>query len=887
MTTTTLAPQFQPSTIEAQTYQRWLDAGVFTAGTRDASPYVIVIPPPNVTAVLHMGHGLNNTIQDVLIRTERMRGRDTLWLPGTDHAGIATQNVVERILAQEGVSRHDLGREKFVERVWDHVRQTGSLILDQLKAIGASCDWSRTRFTLDEGLSRAVVEVFVSLYEKGLIYRGKYIINWCPRCRTALSNEEAEKEERDGHLWHIRYPIDGGDGEYIEVATTRPETMLGDTAVAVHPADERYTDLVGRVVRLPLTDRVIPILADDAVERDFGTGAVKVTPAHDPLDFEIGGRHGLPQIDVMTPDARISGNAPERFQGLDRFEARRRVVAELEARGLLRAVEPHRHAVGQCYRCDTIIEPRLSDQWFVSMKPLAEPALEAYRSGRVRFVPRRRGDDYERWMVNIRDWCISRQLWWGHRIPAWYCRNEECNHITVARETPAACGKCGGAVRQDEDVLDTWFSSWLWPFSTLGWPEQTDDLKRYYPGNTLVTSPDILFFWVARMIMSGIEFMGDIPFDTVYLHGVVRDTQHRKMSKSLGNGIDPLDVVERYGADALRYTVVAGSAIGTDVILDPENLDSSFAAGRNFANKLWNVGRLILGQLNGRPAELDPAGMTGLELADRWILSRTRHAIHDVSSAVDRYRLNDAANAVYHFVWDELADWYLEQVKPRLYGSGAGRDTAAGVLHYVLGTSLKLLHPIMPFITEELWQHLPGAEPAMLAVAPWPVADETFNDPAAEREFAQVQRLVSAVRNVRAEYGIKPGRSVPVWVEPASEEVRRVFESEDDTIKRLARISELTFGDPTAGAGAHQVLADGSTVFVPLDDAIDIERECARIGRERDRLSNQLRQVRNKLANEKFVNRAPPEVVAREKEKEETWQEQLEAIEEKLRALGC
>ena len=602
-----LAPQYNPSAIESELYAWWQARDLFApdAGPGGAltEPYVVMMPPPNVTAVLHMGHGLNNTVQDVLVRFERMRGRRTLWLPGTDHAGIATQNVVERMLAKEGLTRFDVGRDAFVERVWTYVRETGAAILEQLKAIGCSADWSRTYFTLDDDLSRAVREAFVSLYENGLVYRGHYIINWCPRCLTALSNEEAEKEETDGKIWHLRYPLADGSG-HVTVATTRPETMLGDTAVAVHRDDERYRALVGRTLRLPVVDREIPIVADDAVDPAFGSGAVKVTPAHDPTDFEIGRRHGLPSIAVMTPEARISLAAPDRFQGLDRYEARTRVVAEFEAAGLLERVEPHRHAVGHCYRCDTVVEPRLSDQWFVRMEPLARPALARYRDGTLRFIPERRGEDYTQWLEGIRDWCISRQLWWGHRIPVWYCDADGCGRIAVSRTDLTACPACGGPVRQDEDVLDTWFSSWLVPFSSLGWPKRTPALAAFYPGHTLVSAPEILFFWVARMIMAGLYFMGEVPYTHMYLHGTVRDTQHRKMSKSLGNGIDPLEVVQRYGADALRYSLVSGMSVGTDVILDPNDLEASFAPGRNFANKLWNAGRFILSNLDAPPRPL-------------------------------------------------------------------------------------------------------------------------------------------------------------------------------------------------------------------------------------------------------------------------------------------
>ncbi|HET9133693.1 MAG TPA: valine--tRNA ligase, partial [Gemmatimonadales bacterium] len=638
-----LAPQYDPSAIERPLYQWWKASGAFhVPADHPGAPYVIQMPPPNVTAVLHAGHGLNNTIQDVVIRFERMRGKKALWVPGTDHAGIATQNVVEKQLAKEGQTRFDVGRDPFVERVWTFVRETGGVILSQLEALGASCDWERTYFTLDDDLSRAVREVFVRLHEEGLIYRGKYIINWCPRCLTALSNEEAEKEETDGRIWHLRYPLADGSG-HITVATTRPETMLGDTAVAVHPEDPRYAALIGTELALPLTDRRIPIVGDAAVEKDFGSGAVKVTPAHDPTDFEIGKRHGLAQLDVMTDDARMNDTVPERFRGLDRFEARKRVVAEFEALGLLEKVEPHRHAVGHCYRCDTVVEPRLSDQWFVRMQPLAEPALAAYREGRVRFLPERQGDSYEQWLTGIRDWCISRQLWWGHRIPVFYCDTEGCGRTSVSRTDLTACPGCGGAVRQDEDVLDTWFSSWLVPFSSLGWPDQTADLKAFYPGSTLVTAPEILFFWVARMIMAGLHFMGDVPFHTVYLHGTVRDTQHRKMSKSLGNGIDPLEVIDRYGADALRYTLVSGMAVGTDVILDPADLEASFAPGRNFANKLWNIGRFLLGHLGPDTPRLADIPASELTLADRWILARAEAAISAATQDYERFRLNEAA----------------------------------------------------------------------------------------------------------------------------------------------------------------------------------------------------------------------------------------------------
>lgn len=889
MTATTLKPQYDPSSIETALYKKWSDAGVFAAG-RDPGdePYVIVIPPPNVTSALHMGHGLNNAIQDVLIRFERMRGRDALWLPGTDHAGIATQNVVERLLAKQGKSKDDLGRDEFVETVWKHVEETGATILDQLKAIGASCDWSRTRFTLDDGLSAAVREVFVRLYEKGLIYRGEYIINWCPRCLTALSNEEAEKEETDGKLWHLRYPIAGIGVKSIEsviVATTRPETMLGDTAVAVHPEDERYKDAIGLEIELPLTGRRIPIVADDGVDREFGTGAVKVTPAHDPLDFEIASRHGLPAINIMNEDASLNENVPEEYRGLDRFAARKKVVAALQHQQALVKIEDHSHAIGHCYRCDSIIEPRLSDQWFVKMKPLAEPALKAYHEDKIQFVPKRRGDDYERWLTNIRDWCISRQLWWGHQIPAWYCN--DCAEIIVAREDPTSCDKCGGSLTRDPDVLDTWFSSQLWPFSTFGWPEKTPDLERYYPGHTLVTGPDIIFFWVARMVMIGIEFMGDVPFRTVFFNGIVRDAQHRKMSKSLGNGIDPLEVVDRYGADALRFTVLSGSAIGADVVLDYRDLDATFAVGRNFANKVWNVGRFILSKIDAETRPLTEIDRRELELADRWIVSRSQRSVASITQALQNFRINDASSGIYQFIWNELADWYLEQAKIRLEQEAPGALVARSVLRYVFETSLRLLHPLMPFLTEELWSHLSETAEPLLAGASWPPANETLHDQEAERGFGLVQGLIGAVRNVRAEYNVPHAKTVSIVVNPAGGDTREFLEMELGTIERLAKVSSIEFASIHDGVGSHSVLTDGSSVFVSLGEAVDVRRECKRLGQEHDRLDKQVANVTKKLSNAAFTTRAPADVVEREREKERAWREQRNTIADKLRSLGC
>jgi len=902
-----LAPQYDPRAIEDALYREWEERGYFHADARAVragrDPYVIVIPPPNVTAVLHMGHGLNNTVQDVLIRWQRMVGRETLWLPGTDHAGIATQNVVERQLAQEGKTRFDVGREAFERRVWEWVRQTGSTILDQLRAIGASCDWSRTRFTLDPGLSAAVREVFVRLYEKGLIYRGNYIINWCPRCLTALSDEEAEPEETRGRLWYLRYPLAADapaaelprlpDGRpYLVVATTRPETMLGDTAVAVHPEDERYRALVGAAVELPLAGRRVPIIADELVDPAFGTGAVKVTPAHDPNDFEMGRRHGLEFINILTPEATLNERVPEAFRGLDRMEARREVVAAFEAAGLLERTEEHVHAVPHCYRCDTVVEPRLSEQWFVRMRPLAEPALAASRDGRVRFTPERWTKVYENWLEGIRDWCISRQLWWGHRIPVWYCRADGCGETVVARQDPTHCPKCGSAaLEQDPDVLDTWFSSWLWPFSTLGWPEQTEDLEAFYPTNTLVTAPEILFFWVARMIMAGLEFMGVEPFRDVYLHGTVRDHLGRKMSKSLGNGIDPMEVVQRYGADALRYTIISGMGLGTDLLLNYEDLDSTFAPGRNFANKLWNAGRFALMNLGEEPVPAVVEVEGSLELADRWILGRLSVATREVTRALEQFRFHEAAEASYHFFWGEVADWYLELVKARFAPDAdpASRQAARATLVEVLDGVLRLLHPIMPFITEALWQRLPvpaGRErEASLVVARWPEPRPEREDAAVDAQMEALIELIGAIRTLRSEYNVPPARLLVIRLGNVPAALESALRVEERAVQRLARVEAIERGGP-AGAGAHAVLRSGADLFIPLEGVIDVARERARLEQELERLERQIRGTESKLANEQFVAKAPAEVVAREREKVGHFRDQRDRLSRKIAALG-
>ncbi|MBI4541028.1 MAG: valine--tRNA ligase [Gemmatimonadetes bacterium] len=920
-----LSPRFEPQRIEKELYTRWVERGYFhadsgsvLAGRRE--PYVIVIPPPNVTDVLHMGHGLNNTIQDVLIRWRRMQGCESLWVPGTDHAGIATQNVVERRLAERGLTRFDLGREAFVDEVWRFVRETGGTILEQLKAIGCSCDWGRTRFTLDPGLSRAVREVFVRLYEKGLVYRGEYIINWCPRCLTALSNEEAESEEVDGRLYRLLYPLSGeaqeaaaraaadgavavvrlADGRWaLTVATTRPETMLGDTAVAVHPQDTRHRTLVGRSVELPLAGRTIPIIADEAVDPSFGSGMVKVTPAHDANDFEMARRHDLPFVDIFTAEARTNDSVPERFRGLDRLDARQAVLAALRDGGLVVGEEPHRHAVPHCYRCGTIVEPRISEQWFVRMKPLAEPALRASRDGIITFTPERWKRVYENWLENIRDLCIYRQLWWGHRIPVWYCRAGGCSQEPiVAREDPTACPRCGAAeIEQDSDVLDTWFSSWLWPFSVFGWPEETEDRKAFYPTHTLSTAPEILFFWVARMIMAGYEFLGREPFTEVYIHGTVRDTLGRKMSKSLGNGIDPLEVVDRFGADALRFTVLSAAAVGTDIYLDPNDLEASFVSGRNFANKVWNAGRFTLMNVGAEPVRPLRQVADSLELADRWILSRLSRTSREMTAHLEGFRLHEVAGAAYRFFWGEFADWYLELVKPRLKGeagealdvSARSREAARTTLVTVLDGICRLLHPLIPFVTEALWLRLPWREgeerPESLVTAPWPEPVPALEDEEAEARMAAVQELIGTVRSLRKEYGVKEGQRVRVQVSGASPELKATLGAEARALERLAWIDAVSFDGAGGGAGAHAVLPGGVELFIPLEGVIDLDRERERLRGEIVRLEEQLARSEAQLANPEFVARAPVEVVEREREKAKGAREQRHKLLEKLATL--
>ncbi|NLO75511.1 MAG: valine--tRNA ligase [Clostridia bacterium] len=871
---------YEPQKVEKKWYQIWEKAGYFEAKVdREASRFSIVMPPPNVTGSLHLGHALDNTLQDILTRWHRMQGEDTLWLPGTDHAGIATQARVEEHLAKEGLSKEDLGREKFLERVWAWKKQYGGHITTQLRKLGASCDWSRERFTLDEGCSEAVKEVFVRLYEKGLIYQGNYIINWCPKCQTTISDIEVEHEPHAGKIWHIRYPVMDSDEELI-VVTTRPETMLGDTAVAVHPEDERYRKLIGKKLRLPLTDRVIPIIADDYVDKEFGTGAVKVTPAHDPNDFAMGLRHNLEQITVLDRQAVMNEHAGK-YAGLDRYEARRQIVADLEQLGFLVKVEEHENAVGQCYRCDTVIEPMVSKQWFVKMKPLAEPAIQAVKDGRIRFVPERFTKIYLGWMENIRDWCISRQLWWGHRIPVWYC--QDCDKVICAKEEPQVCSKCGSAkLVQDPDVLDTWFSSALWPFSTMGWPEETETLKYFYPTSVLVTGRDIIFFWVARMIFSGLEFMSDVPFRDVFIHGLVLDAQGRKMSKSLGNGIDPIEVIEQYGADTLRFMLITGNTPGNDLRFQTERLE----AVRNFANKIWNASRFALMNLT----DYQEDNSSEYTLADRWIRSRFNRTASEVTRNLARYELGEAARLIYEFIWNEFCDWYIEMVKPRLYGkeSEAGRKTAQKVLAQTLRETMQLLHPFMPFLTEEIWQHLPHqGETVMLA--PWPKGTEAEMDEQAEQEMTILMDVIKAIRNLRSEMNVPLGKKAHVVLIAQNEQVLAALQKGEGYLLNLAGLAQvdLLLNSPEKPEQAVTAVVSGVEVYLLLQGLVDLDKEKARLEKEKGLMEQEIARLEKKLSNKGFLTKAPPEIVAKEKEKLKDYQIKKEAILERIASLEC
>ncbi len=867
MSTKELAKQYEPREVEDRIYAFWQDNGYFHAQVSDKPPYTIVMPPPNITGQLHMGHALDNTLQDILIRWRRMQGYEALWIPGTDHASIATEAKVVEALKKEGLSKESLGREKFLERVWQWRETYGNRITTQLRRMGSSCDWERERFTMDEGCSKAVREVFVRLYEKKLIYRGERIINWCPHCLTSISDAEVEFEEKNGTFYHLRYPVVGTD-RFLELATTRPETLLGDTAVAVHPDDERYRDLVGKTLLLPLVGREIPVIADTYVEPEFGTGVVKITPAHDPNDFEVGLRHQLPVITVTTEDGHMADNAGK-YAGMTLDECRKAIVEDLEAGGFLVGTEPLTHNVGTCYRCHTVIEPRVSKQWFVKMAPLAAPAIEAVKNGETKFVPERFEKVYFHWMENIRDWCISRQLWWGHRIPAWYCA--DCGETVVSRETPTVCPHCGGrTLRQDPDTLDTWFSSALWPFSTLGWPEQTPELKKFYPTSTLVTGYDIIFFWVARMIFSGIEHMGRAPFDTVFIHGIVRDAQGRKMSKSLGNGIDPLEIIDSYGADALRFMLATGNSPGNDMRFIREKVEAS----RNFANKLWNAARFIRMNLDGK--DIAPGLPETLELEDKWILSKCNTLAKEVTENLEKFELGIAVQKLYDFIWDCFCDWYIELCKTRLAGDGA--ENACRVLVAVMTDMLALLHPFMPFITEEIWQALPHTGETLMR-APWPAYDPARAFPAEEKETERIMEAIRGIRNRRAEMNVPPSRKAELFIETPFADT---FRAGERFMQKLASASAVQVGDHFDLAGAVSIVTPDATVKIPLDELVDRDAERARLQKERAAVEKQLEGALARLNNKAFTDKAPEQVVATARENAARLQEKLTQLERSM-----
>jgi len=907
-----LPKAYSPGDAERRWYPFWEEKKYFHARVADGKrSYTIVIPPPNITGVLHMGHVLNNTIQDIFIRWRRMQGYETLWMPGTDHAGIATQHVVEKSLLKEGKSRHDIGREEFIRRVWQWREQYGGTIIRQLRTLGCSCDWDRERFTMDEGLSAAVQEIFVRWYEKGLIYRGKYIVNWCPKDHTALSDDEVNYSEQNTHLWFIKYPIIGSK-EFALVATTRPETMLGDTAIAVHPNDDRYKALVGKMVSLPLTNREIPIITDEFVDPKFGTGMVKVTPAHDPNDYwigqrhnaNIGQRHQMPFINILDPSARLNENVPKKYQGMDHLEARKSVVRDLETAGFLLKTEPYVNSIGHCYRCDTVVQPYLSDQWFVKMKPLAGEALKVVLDGKIRFYPDRWVRVYEHWMSNIRDWCISRQLWWGHRIPVWYCTNpsskdDRCKEPIVSKSAPSACPHCkGNQLHQDDDVLDTWFSSMLWPLSTLGWPKDNPDLRYFYPTNTLITAPDIIFFWVARMIIAGIDVMGEvplpdgsprndvdqkIPFRDVYFTSIIRDGKGRKMSKSLGNSPDPLDVIAEYGADALRFTIVYLAPLGQDVLYDNEKCE----LGRNFANKIWNAGRFLLMNKDQIGIAPDPGlSELHLDLADRWILSRLHSTIEDLNLALDRFEINQATKILYEFIWHDFCDWYVEMIKARFYGDEPAdvKKILVSRAIRIFDQALRMLHPFMPFVTEELWQHLEERTSGeSIIVAPFPVCGKKWIDKKTENEMAFVQNAINSVRNVRGELSVPPSKEIELVVnfsDRAKEEIIRKYQSYFQRLARVVKIDSLNGGAKPKHAASAVV--DGGEVFIPLEGLIDLDAERERIRKELTRVQGMVDGIKGKLSNQSFVNKAPKEVVDKEREKLESFRATMLKLQNNL-----
>ena len=873
-----LEKNYNPSEIEGRLYQKWLDNKYFHAEVnRDKKPFTIVMPPPNITGQLHMGHALDNTLQDILIRFKRMQGYEALWVPGTDHASIATEAKIVEAMIKEGVTKEELGRDAFLKRAWDWKAEYGGRIVSQLKKIGSSADWDRERFTMDEGCSKAVKEVFVNLYNKGQIYKGERIINWCPKCLTSISDAEVEYEDQAGHFWHLRYPLSDGSG-YIQMATTRPETMLGDTAVAVNPDDERYKDMVGKTVILPIVHREIPIIADEYVEMEFGTGVVKITPAHDPNDFEVGLRHKLPVINVMTEDAKIVDDYPK-YAGMDRYEAREAIVKDLEAEGALVKIEDYSHNVGTCYRCHTTVEPRVSKQWFVKMKELAEPAIEAVKKGDTRFVPEHFDKTYFHWLEGIKDWCISRQLWWGHRIPAFYC--DECGEMVVTKEDSAVCPKCGKPMRQDPDTLDTWFSSALWPFSTLGWPEKTPELEYFYPTDVLVTGYDIIFFWVVRMMFSGLEHMGEVPFKNVLIHGLVRDSQGRKMSKSLGNGIDPLEVIDKYGADALRLTLVTGNAPGNDMRFYWERVEAS----RNFANKVWNASRFIM--MNLDKAEAKTVSLDELTPADKWILSKLNTLAKEVTENMENFDLGVAVGKIYDFIWEEFCDWYIEMVKPRLYND---EDTTKAAALYTLKTvlieSLKLLHPYMPFITEEIFCNLQDEEESIM-ISNWPVYKEEFSFPVEENAIETIKEAVRGIRNTRTSMNVAPSRKAKVYVVSAEESLRSIFENGKVFFAALGYASEVIVQDNKNGidSDAVSVVIPNGTIYMPFAELVDIAKEIERLENEEKRLNGELARVNGMLSNERFVSKAPAAKLQEEKDKLEKYTQMMEQVKERLSHL--
>lgn len=875
-----IAKQYDPSQVEDRLYAQWMEQGYFHAvPDKNKKPYTIVIPPPNITGQLHMGHALDNTLQDILIRTKRMQGFSALWLPGTDHASIATEAKIVDAMAKEGITKEMLGREKFLERAWEWKKVYGGRIVEQLKKLGSSCDWERERFTMDEGLSKAVQEVFLKLYEKGLIYKGERITNWCPKCNTSISDIEVEYEEQAGHFWHIKYQVKDS-GEFIVVATTRPETMLGDTAVAVNPEDERYAHLVGKTLILPLVNREIPVIADSYVDKDFGTGCVKITPAHDPNDYEVGLRHNLPQIRVMDDNAIMNENAGQ-YKGLDRYEARKKMVLDLEQQGLMLKIEGHTHNVGTCQRCRTVVEPLISKQWYVRMKPLAEPALEVVRDGTIKFVPERFSKIYFNWMENIQDWCISRQLWWGHRIPAYYC--QECGHMMVQADGPDVCPKCGSTrIEQDPDTLDTWFSSALWPFSTLGWPEKTADLEYFYPTDVLVTGYDIIFFWVARMIFSGMEHMKQEPFKYVFIHGIVRDPQGRKMSKSLGNGIDPLEVIAQYGTDALRFALTIGNSPGNDLRFSTEKVESS----RNFANKVWNASRFVLMNFD-EDLDFSKVDKNRFTVADRWILSRINTVTKEVTENIDKFELGLGLQKVYDFIWEEFCDWYIEMVKPRLYDrESQGRLEAQYVLNLVLGNAMKLLHPYMPFITEEIYTHLIN-DGRSIMVSEWPQYSEELNFASEEAKMNLIMDAIRSTRNIRAEMNVPPSKKAKMIFVTAGEAEKATLLEGTSFFQRLAGASEVAVQADKAGIPPDAVgtVIAGAEIFIPLDELIDIEKEIERLTKEKANLEGELKRVEGKLGNEGFVAKAPPKVIEEEKAKREKYLDMYKKVVERLEGL--